>query len=161
VNYHRNADAFLTLETGGKAKSARKQIYHFSATANEITNHYAGDPDWEYYHERTRALAAMNITIGTLPPGSDGTVWQAIEDGRILDVTPRVKNVDYYIFNLYPSKVQTKADWQQVVQSEIDNDSGVTIRDYRVGNDFSNTPSASARGAGCGCSSKLFRCRWR
>jgi hypothetical protein len=101
-NYHRTADAFLTLETGGKAKSARKQIYHFSATANEITNHYAGDPDWEYYHERTRALAATNITIGTLPSGSDGTVWAALEDGRTLDVTPRVKNVDYYIFNEGP-----------------------------------------------------------
>ena len=105
--YNRTADSKWKFQTGGKTSSQLKKLYQLSATATELLGPLAypelgeGQTVWIGL-KSTLPIPATEITLGEKPLGSDGKQWQVYADNAIEDVTPIVKNKDYYTFNVDP-----------------------------------------------------------
>jgi len=105
--YHRNADAVLKLKTGGKGLSKLKNLFQLASTATEVLDPHAyadGFQSLQMIPGSTQSIPPQNITIDGHPVGSDGNQWRAYEDNDTRDVTPRVKNKDFYTFTLDKQK---------------------------------------------------------
>ena len=110
--YNRTADATVKLQTGGKAKSRRQNLFCISATAAEVTDKFSYSSAWEdsygewYFDgpEGTVPIPGQSITIDGKPVGADGKQWRAYADNDTRDVTPRIKNKDFYTFNVTQQK---------------------------------------------------------
>jgi hypothetical protein len=132
----------MHLQTGGKATSRLKKMFGISASAvlltGAVTNGYFEDGDFEVSLDpdgigdiNLGNIASQNIRIGSYGNlNSNGILYRALSDNIDVDVTPYVKGADDYSFNITPYEVKSKADWQNVVQYEIDKDSGVAIESY-------------------------------
>jgi len=98
--YQRKADTKIHLRAGGKAGSGRQSIFLVTAWASEIL-------DKRYISEGMPSGGSMppqNITINGHALGADGIRWLAVPDGGDVDVTPIVKNKDYYNFGVGAQK---------------------------------------------------------
>ena len=147
--YKRTADAVVKLQTGGKALSKRVNLFYISGTAAEVLDkgayavedvygNYIGD-GWSGNPSPTKPIPAQTIGVDGMALGSSGYRWRTYADNDTRDVTPRVKNKDFYTFNVTQQKytVRDKAYWQHMVQMEIDNDNPrVVIEDYLAANGF-------------------------
>jgi hypothetical protein len=99
--YTRTADAVWILQTGGKATSHRQNLYCLAGTASEILDKLA----WGNSGITPPvAIPATAIKIDNKPLGSDGKQWRMYADNTTNDVTPRVKNNDFYTFNVTQQK---------------------------------------------------------
>jgi hypothetical protein len=151
----RSAQTVYKLQTGGKAASKNKNLFGLSATASQINYQMGYAIWWGSLYPTTyqgwnvtsnTPISATNITFngyGSQP--KNGVLYVTLSDNDDVDITPTVQNVDYYTFNVGQTKVQTKSDWQKVVQYEIDNDSGVKIENYAASSGFlTNRPNIKA-----------------
>ena len=101
--YTRNAQAKVTLQTGGKGQPQRENLWRLQATAMQYIPADAGGgvPAVEYL---SVPIAPTNIQILGSPLGSDGNLWKALPDGKEVDVTPKVSGVDYFTFGVTTQK---------------------------------------------------------
>lgn len=119
VVYTRTAETVMKLFTGGKAVSKRKNLFMLSASAWRTqgmtlkpnllndTCYWEWDPppNWG----PTKQVDSTDIEIDGKPLGSDGKLWCLYEDNDTRDVTPRVKNNDYYTFTVGASRHTLKS----------------------------------------------------
>lgn len=92
----RTADAVIRLRTGGKGLSTRQNLFCLHATATRYVDNGISPP-WVPNTE-TVPIPSTSITVNGQTLGSDGNRWTTLPDNLDIDVTPRVKNVDYYSF---------------------------------------------------------------
>jgi hypothetical protein len=118
-SFSRHAQGTWHLQTGGKALVQRQNLFQLTATATEVLNKlalpmydggmvYYGDgdanPNGHGYDSATQVIPPQNITMDGKPVGSDGNQWRMYADNDDHDVTPRVKNNDFYTFNVSTQK---------------------------------------------------------
>jgi len=65
-----------------------------------------GQVAWESREPQTSPIPMQDITIDRLPLGSDGNQWRLYADNDTRDVTPRVKNKDFYTFSVDKQKYE-------------------------------------------------------
>ena len=109
VVYSRTAETVMKLFTGGKAVSKRKNLFMLSASAwrtegmtlkpNLLNDTCYWEWDLPPIWGPTKQVNSTDIEIDGKPLGSDGIRWRTYADNDTRDVTPRVKNEDYYTFN--------------------------------------------------------------
>ena len=122
--FSRHAQGKWHLQTGGKAGAGRQNLFQLTASAAAVLDKLAvpsiyGDaspgyafayveqnPDASYTYSQipTTHIPPQNITINGQAVGADGSLWLALPDGQDLDVTPRVKNQDFYTFTVNQQK---------------------------------------------------------
>jgi hypothetical protein len=87
----------MKLQTGGKAGTGRMNLFCIHCAATQIVP--IKDPipirDMDIPH---LPVPPQNISINGKALGSDGNLWLTLPDGTNIDVTPVVKNVDYFTF---------------------------------------------------------------
>ena len=110
--YHRQADATMELQTGGRTGSQRQSLFCLSGTAGKLKDKY----DYPEVDDQkvvswmsgrnpaTTPISAQKITIDGMPLGSDGKRWRVYKDNTTRDVTPRVKGEDFYAFTVSQQK---------------------------------------------------------
>jgi hypothetical protein len=107
--YGRTADAVWKLQTGGKALPQQKNLFQLSGSATEILDKhaYASDGGTLYPNPTpNQPIQMQNVIIDGQPLGSDGNQWRLYADNTTNDVTPRVKNKDFYTFNVDKQKYE-------------------------------------------------------
>jgi hypothetical protein len=116
--YSRNAQATIKLQTGGKSGSQRRNLFQISSTATEQLDKYAQPfpNEWQFCSTdinmngsgATAPIAPQNTIIDGKPVGSDGNQWRTYADNDTRDVTPRVKNKDFYTFTVGQQKYKLR-----------------------------------------------------
>ncbi len=107
--YARTAQTTWHLNTGGKA--GRKDLWRLSATAGEvrpavIVLTIKGNPTGL---SSFRDITPSQISIRRRALGADGNLWMVLPEGTTgLDVTPVVKDVDFYTFNVNTQKYKLR-----------------------------------------------------
>ncbi len=115
VVYSRTAETVMKLFTGGKKQSGRRNLFMLSCTARRSTEiklnpNLLDDLDyWELFLPPEWGSMAdvppSQISIDGMSLGNDGKRYCSYADGLTRDVTPRIKNADFYTFDLpQPSK---------------------------------------------------------
>jgi hypothetical protein len=103
--YSRTADAVIKLQTGGKGlpgMSVPQAVFKFTGSASEVLDKYTATPTAE--GTKTKPIAKTSITINGKALADDGIMYQKLSDNITRDVTPRVKNKDYYTFYVDASR---------------------------------------------------------
>ncbi len=92
-NIRRTADAEMKLATGGPLGSTQKNLWVISASATAYTN---------LLDTQGHAVPFNQISIGSFGNlGNDGDLYVVLPDNSPpIDVTPRVKSNDFYMFNV-------------------------------------------------------------
>ncbi len=112
--YSRHADAHIMLQTGGKAKSGRQNLFQLSGSAT--AQRYGGkcpppnDPDTQTIWPPLPTIHPQDIQILGESLDTNGNLYAVIPDNDTLDVTPQVKGVDYYTFNVSATKYKSYLD---------------------------------------------------
>jgi len=105
-NSHRTADTTWHLQTGGKASPKKQNLWQLSGSVTAQA--YRQDPVSGCYYlvltSDTPPIPVTSITIDGKPVGSDGNQWRTYQDDDDRDVTPRVKNRDFYTFDVSGQK---------------------------------------------------------
>ena len=117
--YTRTAHTTWELQTGGKALSRQQNLFCLSATAAEQPSKL-GWGNWNYGIMPQTSIPAQNITIDVKPLGNDGNQWRTYPDNVTRDITPRVKNQDFYTFNVTPQKYELKIQVNDAVTLDPD-----------------------------------------
>jgi len=138
-NYHRHADATLTLQTGGKAVVQRKNLFQLNGTAagvldphtyaeyyDEVSYLYGGYGNYPFVG--TVPLQTQSVKVDGVFLGSDGNLWRVYDDNDTRDVTPRVVNNDFYEFNLTQQKYKLSINFGG--QNVTDNNSTVIVGQF-------------------------------
>jgi hypothetical protein len=113
-NYRRSADTTWHLQTGGKAIPKKMNLWQLTASASAVAVQVAlNPPQINCAAELVRdgwatstPITNQDITIDGQPLGSDGKQWRLYADNTTNDVTPRVKNKDFYTFNVDKQKYE-------------------------------------------------------
>jgi hypothetical protein len=105
------ADAQWTLETGGKSLSQRQNLFKLSATAEafklaSVTPGNDGNSPVSLSIPDLGPVDPTTIKVDGMTLGSDGVRWRTYADNDTRNVTPRVKNNDYYTFNVSQQKYE-------------------------------------------------------
>lgn len=97
--YSRKADTIWHLQTGGRARPARQNLWGFSGSALEILEKRALPP---FSGTNKREITdKTQITLGGLGNlKADGNLWTTLPDDVELDVTPNVTGLDFVTFNV-------------------------------------------------------------
>jgi len=99
-DYVRHAQTQLRVYTGGKPVPKRRSLFVFSASASTIFFKQATPPyNTPWLRDWQRPIPPQDIVLGDLGPvGSDHRLYKALPDGETHDVTPQVKNKEFYWF---------------------------------------------------------------
>ncbi|MGH7952464.1 MAG: hypothetical protein ACREFE_11180, partial [Limisphaerales bacterium] len=111
-DYARHAQTHMKLFTGGKGKPQRQNLFVVNGSANEVLNQWARpyrDDLTEFIYWDPEAggpdIPKQDITIGELGQlGSDGNLYVLLPDNVTKDVTPKIKNKDFYIYDVEAAK---------------------------------------------------------
>jgi hypothetical protein len=150
VTVQRHAQTGMKFQTGGKSVAGDRREFRLGASAAQV--HYQNFsanwnslgvfPNGSFAYQGWQITSNTDIPRVTISLGSfgalnqDGAVYAALPAGQAVDVTPTIPGVDYYRYAVGPSLVQTKADWQKVVQYEMNQDSGGQIENYKASYGF-------------------------
>jgi hypothetical protein len=122
VIYKRTADTEMRLFTGGRALSKRQALFMLSASAwrmpgmnlkpnllNDWCNwEWDMPPEWRNWVD----VVSTDIEIDGMKLGADGNFWRAYTDDTTRNVTPKVKNADFYTFYIpEPPKYSLRVKW--------------------------------------------------
>jgi hypothetical protein len=89
-NYHRNAQATIHLQTGGKGKIQRQNLFQLSGSASDMV--------------RGLDILPQDIQIMGQSLNSSGYIYKVLPDSADEDVTPQVNGVDWYTFGVGEQK---------------------------------------------------------
>jgi len=95
----------LKLRTGGKRVPGRQNLWVLTGVAAEVLNDWEGSPCRPGVDKRGIDPARETVILGELGRlGGDGRLHVVLPDGEEKDVTPLVKGLDHYTFDVYPTK---------------------------------------------------------
>lgn len=106
--FEETGQAKMTLATGGKPGSTKQSLWMISASATPRAFVPSGsvreDPP---VGQQSGSIPFDQIAVGELGKlGSDGKLFVVLPDNVTKDVTPMVKNKDYYTFNVDPQNLR-------------------------------------------------------
>lgn len=117
VVYSRKAETVMKLYTGGKALSKRQNLFMLNATARstqgmKLRPNLLGDLTyWEWdlppLWGPTVDVDSTEIEMDGMALDVDGKQWRIYKDDDTRDVTPKVKNTDYYTFSVGQQKYKS------------------------------------------------------